>query len=96
MPKKPANRFNSSQDERMSIAIITGSAGLIASEAVRFFSGKGFTLAGIDNDISFLATRHRRPGTGGTLSKRRAYRRHSIDIRDSQSITSYWLTLTMG
>jgi CDP-paratose 2-epimerase len=32
-------------------ALITGSAGLIGSEAVRFFSEKGFSVIGIDNDM---------------------------------------------
>lgn len=35
----------------MSIAIITGSAGLIGSEAVRYFSGKNMKVLGIDNDM---------------------------------------------
>ena len=35
----------------MSVAIVTGSAGLIGSEAVRFFSKKGLTVVGIDNDM---------------------------------------------
>ena len=35
----------------MEIALITGSAGLIGAESVRFFSKKGFKVAGIDNDM---------------------------------------------
>lgn len=35
---------------RKKIALITGSAGLIGSEAVRFFYDKGFKIIGIDND----------------------------------------------
>ena len=35
----------------MDIALITGSAGLIGAEAVRFFSSKGFKIVGIDNDM---------------------------------------------
>ncbi|MBU4222851.1 MAG: NAD-dependent epimerase/dehydratase family protein [Euryarchaeota archaeon] len=35
----------------MDIALITGSAGLIGAESVRFFSNKGFTVVGIDNDM---------------------------------------------
>jgi len=35
----------------MDIVIITGSAGLIGSEAVRFFSGLGMHIVGIDNDM---------------------------------------------
>jgi len=34
----------------MKIAIITGSNGLVGSEAVKFFHGKGFKIIGIDND----------------------------------------------
>jgi CDP-paratose 2-epimerase len=35
----------------MSIAIITGSAGLIGAEAARFFTDKGLDVVGIDNDM---------------------------------------------
>ncbi len=35
----------------MDIALITGSAGLIGAESVRFFSKKGFQIIGIDNDM---------------------------------------------
>lgn len=35
----------------MQIAVITGSGGLIGSEAARFFSKKGFYVIGIDNDM---------------------------------------------
>ena len=35
----------------MSVVLITGSAGLIGSEAVRFFHDKGFDVAGIDNNL---------------------------------------------
>jgi len=35
----------------MDVAIITGSSGLIGSESVHFFSGKGFTVVGIDNNM---------------------------------------------
>jgi CDP-paratose 2-epimerase len=35
----------------MDIALVTGSAGLIGSETVRFFSEKGFDVVGIDNDM---------------------------------------------
>lgn len=35
----------------MPIAIITGSSGLIGSEASKFFHAKGFTVVGIDNDM---------------------------------------------
>ncbi|MFK7766523.1 MAG: NAD-dependent epimerase/dehydratase family protein [Mariniblastus sp.] len=35
----------------MSIAIVTGSAGLIGSEATRHFANQGLTVVGIDNDM---------------------------------------------
>lgn len=35
----------------MSIAIVTGSAGLIGSEAARHFAGSGLTVVGIDNNM---------------------------------------------
>lgn len=35
----------------MSIAIVTGSAGLIGSEATRYFASQGLTVVGIDNDM---------------------------------------------
>jgi CDP-paratose 2-epimerase len=35
----------------MSVAVITGAAGLIGGESVRFFADKGFDIAGIDNDM---------------------------------------------
>ncbi len=35
----------------MTVAIITGAAGLIGAETARFFSAKGFDVVGIDNDM---------------------------------------------
>ena len=35
----------------MSVVIITGSAGLIGSEATNFFAGLGFDVVGIENDM---------------------------------------------
>ena len=34
----------------MSIALITGSCGLVGSESALFFSKKGFDIVGIDNN----------------------------------------------
>ena len=39
----------------MSIAIVTGSAGLIGAEAARRFAANGLTVVGVDNDM-LLAT----------------------------------------
>jgi CDP-paratose 2-epimerase len=35
----------------MSVAIVTGSAGLVGSEAARYFAEQGFDVVGIDNDM---------------------------------------------
>ena len=35
----------------MGIVLITGSSGLIGSEAARYFAGKGYKIVGIDNDM---------------------------------------------
>ena len=35
----------------MSVAIITGSAGLVGSEAVRYFASLGMDVVGIDNGM---------------------------------------------
>ena len=35
----------------MSVVIVTGSAGLIGAEAVRFFSSQGFDEVGVDNEM---------------------------------------------
>ena len=38
----------------MSLALITGSTGLVGSEAVNFFHDKGFEIIGIDNNLRKL------------------------------------------
>lgn len=35
----------------MSVALVTGSSGLVGASAVRFFAEKGFSVVGIDNDM---------------------------------------------
>jgi CDP-paratose 2-epimerase len=47
----------------MSIALITGSCGLIGSESVKFFLKKGFDVIGIDNN-----TRKKLFGLDGDIS----------------------------
>ena len=73
----------------MAVAIITGSCGLIGSEAVSFFAEKGFDVVGIDNNMrkvffgedgSILWNRNR------LQKKYKNYRHYAIDIRDEKSI----------
>jgi CDP-paratose 2-epimerase len=70
-------------------ALITGSGGLIGSEAVRFFCNLGFSVVGVDNDM-------RRYFFGPTASTRRSVERlaaehkrfHAVeaDIRDEKAM----------
>lgn len=79
----------------MSIAIVTGSAGLIGSEAVRYFAEKGMEVVGVDNDMrrSFFgdeaSTRWNRDRLQVDLGAR--YEHVSLDIRDDDAIESIGL-----
>jgi CDP-paratose 2-epimerase len=70
----------------MSVCLVTGSAGLIGSEAVRWFAGKGMDVIGVDNDMraAFFgeeaSTRWNRERLEKELGKK--YTHHNIDIRN--------------
>ncbi len=74
----------------MSIAIITGSAGLIGSEAVRHFISLGMDVIGIDNDMRSkffgdeASTRWMREELINDYG--RHYRHHDIDIRNQHAV----------
>jgi CDP-paratose 2-epimerase len=73
------------------ICIITGSAGLIGAEAVRFFSSKGFDVVGIDNDMrkQFFGDEASTQWSRHELeSKIPSYTHSEVDIRDRQGIES--------
>ena len=74
----------------MSAVLITGSAGLIGSEAAQFYCRRGHLVIGIDNDMrsAVLRRRTRRRGGSGTRSSRtiRSTRTHDVDIRDRPAI----------
>lgn len=74
----------------MSIAIITGSAGLVGSEASLFFASQGFDIVGIDNDMRRVffgdeaSTAWQRQRLQQELGK--SYRHLDVDIRDTDAI----------
>ena len=71
--------------------IVTGSAGLIGAEAVRFFSAKGFQVVGIDNDMrkQFFGEDASTEWSRRDLeSKIPGYTHREIDIRDLSAIES--------
>ena len=74
----------------MAVALVTGAAGLIGSEAVLFFADRGFDIVGIDNDM-----RRYFFGEDGSTAWRRAalerdvrgYEHVDADIRDESAMT---------
>lgn len=76
----------------MSVAIITGSAGLIGSEASKFFAEKGFDIVGIDNNMRQVffgkdaSTAWNRERLEKSLGAK--YRHFDIDIRDTEAINN--------
>jgi CDP-paratose 2-epimerase len=73
----------------MKTAIITGSAGLIGSESVRFFSGKGFLVVGVDNDMRkvFFGEDASTSWNRDKLKEEiRGYVHCEVDIRDKQQV----------
>ena len=76
----------------MKRALITGSAGLIGSEAVEFFIKQGFEIVGIDNDqrsYFFGADASTAWNRDRLKSKYKdKYRHYDYDIRDEQKIES--------
>lgn len=73
----------------MSVAIVTGSAGLIGSEAVSFFAGLGMDVVGIDNDMrryffgESASTHWNRVRLEETVAR---YEHQTADIRDQEAI----------
>ncbi|MBN1269150.1 MAG: NAD-dependent epimerase/dehydratase family protein [Kiritimatiellae bacterium] len=74
----------------MSICIITGAAGLVGSEATRFFAGLGMDVVGIDNDMRAYffgkeaSTRWNQEALQRDLGKK--FRPVNTDIRDDKAI----------
>lgn len=73
----------------MSVVIVTGSAGLIGSEAVRFFCKKKFVVAGIDNNLrkTFFGEDACTEWNRKQLEQEfKSYIHHDVDIRDNDGI----------
>jgi CDP-paratose 2-epimerase len=73
----------------MSIAIVTGSAGLIGSEACKKFHAEGFDVVGIDNDMRarFFGPEASTARTRQQLqTSLKRYRHEDLDIRDTEAI----------
>jgi CDP-paratose 2-epimerase len=74
----------------MSVALVTGSAGLIGSEAVQHFAALGMEVVGIDNDMrrAFFGAE---ASTAWNVERLKsdfgdAYQHHHVDIRDRDAL----------
>lgn len=75
----------------MSVAMITGSAGLIGSECSRKFAGEGLHVVGIDNDMraKFFGTEASTTRTRLSLQQElKEYEHSESDIRDRAALDS--------
>jgi CDP-paratose 2-epimerase len=73
----------------MKTAIITGSSGLIGSEACKFFHQQGFYIVGIDNDMRkyfFGDDASTKPMENSLKSSLDNFKHYSIDIRDVKEL----------
>jgi CDP-paratose 2-epimerase len=73
----------------MSVAVVTGSAGLVGAEAVRQLAARGLEVVGIDNDLraTFFGPTASTAATGRALQRTvPGYVHHAVDIRDTGSI----------
>jgi CDP-paratose 2-epimerase len=84
------------EERALSVAIITGSAGLIGSRAAQHFADIGLKIVGVDNDM-----RSHFFGEGGSTTWMRKkletelgsnYRHEDADIRDSEAIDQLFAT----
>jgi CDP-paratose 2-epimerase len=73
----------------MSVVVVTGSCGLVGSESVAHYAGRGFDVVGIDNDMRAFFF-----GPGASTSRIRpdlerrfpSYRHEDADIRDRDAM----------
>jgi CDP-paratose 2-epimerase len=73
----------------MGIAIVTGSGGLIGSEAVRRFAEQGLDVIGLDNDMRaafFGPDASTRPTSGRLAAELDTFRPLDLDIRDRDGV----------
>lgn len=75
----------------MSVVVVTGSAGLIGSETVKFYANLGFDVIGIDNNLRkvFFGNDASTEWNRSELEKQfPRYRHFDVDIRDQEKIDS--------
>jgi CDP-paratose 2-epimerase len=81
----------------MSVAVVTGAAGLIGSEAARHFAGRGLDVVGIDNDMRAVFFGPEASTSWNVEALRRelgsSYRHSNLDVRDREGILELFADL---
>jgi CDP-paratose 2-epimerase len=78
----------------MSVAIITGSSGLVGSEATRFLHAKGLSVVGVDNHLRghfFGPEGATQRNTESLLRDLPGYQHQDIDVRDRERVESLFV-----
>jgi CDP-paratose 2-epimerase len=73
----------------VSVALISGSTGLVGSEAVTYFADQGFHVVGIDNDMRrefFGDEATTKPNLERLKRTVPSYEHHDVDIRDEAAV----------
>ena len=78
----------------MIAVVITGSSGLIGSEATKFFLKRGFKVIGIDNNMRsyFFGEDSSTLSTLSELKKLKNYEHYDVDIREQDKIYNIFLS----
>ncbi|MCS6812794.1 MAG: NAD-dependent epimerase/dehydratase family protein [Cyanobacteria bacterium] len=80
----------------MPVVLVTGSAGLVGSEAVCFFCDRGYTVVGIDNNLRQVFFGEEASTQWNCDRLRQTYPQqyihHSVDIRDQAAIAALFQT----
>jgi CDP-paratose 2-epimerase len=80
----------------MAVAVITGSAGLIGSEAAVFYAERGFEIVGVDNDMRryFFGADGSSEWRRRTLERKlKSYRHVNADVRDESAMSALFSDL---
>ena len=79
----------------MKTVLVTGAAGLVGSEAVRFFTAQGYKVVGIDNDMRRYYFGTEAATTDNLARLKEAcpdFINHAIDIRDPDAVLDVYRT----
>ena len=93
----PSAGGGTERDKHVSVAVITGSSGLIGSEAAIYFGALGLDVVGIDNDMRSVffgndaSTDWNRRRVEETLGE--TYSHHDLDIRDRDAVLAVFRRL---